>query len=210
MNYGDIKREALKLAFTDTVAGEQIAPSYNNQADYINQIPGLVDSALMDIVTRAKHIAALAPLEGLQRTEAMPGYDAYIMPYDYQDMMHGGLIASIRDGYGVERITRYRGYRLIGGNLFVPRNAPPHMTLEYWRFPTSVGTSPSDGDTVDGTPDMHSAIPYYVAAQLVMYDDAFRYSALRNEYETKIAMLHDPVFVEEEPVNDVYSFFGGV
>lgn len=63
---------------------------------------------------------------------------------------------------------------------------------------------------LDGTADMHSAVPYYVAAQLVMYDDAFRYQALRNEYETKITLLHDPVFVEETPVNNVYDFFGGM
>ena len=209
MTYGEAKRMALRLAFTDSIAGDQIPDTYNNQADYTNQIPGLVDSALMDIVTRAKHIPALVMLDDLDSTE-QGAFTVYTMPYGYQDMMHGGLIATTRDGYsGEDRIIRYRGYRLIGGQLYVPRNAPQHMQMEYWRYPTSVGNHPDDFLQLDGTPDMHPAIPYYVAAQLCQYDDAFRYQANRNEYETKIALLHDPIFVEEEPINDVYNFNGG-
>lgn len=209
MTYGEVKREALKLAFTDTIAGQDIPNSYNSQADYVLQIPGLVDSALMDIVTRAKHIPEVVQLDDLKSSQ-QNAFIAYCMPPDYQDMVHSGLVAFIPDAFGEEQIVRFRNYRLIGGKLLVPRTAPKGMSLEYWRFPRSVGSNPADSVQLDGTADMHSAVPYYVAAQLVMYDDAFRYQALRNEYETKITLLHDPVFVEETPVNNVYDFFGGM
>lgn len=209
MTYGEVKRMALKLAFTDTIAGDQIPDTYNNQADYTNQIAGLVDSALMDIVTRAKHIPALVSLDELESVE-VPGFTVYTLPADYQDMMHGGLVSVTRDHIGwPDRIVRYRGYRFIGGKLYVPECAPANMQMEYWRYPVSVGADPADDLQLDGTPDMHQAIPYYVAAQLCQYDDAFRYQANRNEYETKIALLHDPIFVEEDPINDVYNFDGG-
>lgn len=209
MTYGEVKRMALKLAFTDTIAGAEIPQSYNNQADLTLQIPGLVDSALMDIVTRAKHIPALVSLDDLEKS-TIPGFTIYTMPSDYQDMMHGGLVAAVHDSYGWnDKIIRYRNYRFIGGKLYLPENAPQHMSMEYWRYPVSVGASPADSVQLDGTPDMHPAIPYYVAAQLLQYDDAFRYQANRNEYETRISMLHDPVFVEETPITDVYNFNGG-
>ena len=39
----------------------------------------------------------------------------------------------------------------------------------------------------DNVPETHYAIPYYVAAHLVMYDDFSVYASLYNEFETKLA-----------------------
>ena len=39
MKYGDIKREVLSHINQYTMAGSEVAPSYNNQADYLNRIP---------------------------------------------------------------------------------------------------------------------------------------------------------------------------
>ena len=176
MTYGDVKREALRLAFQDTIAGAQIPESYNNQADYTGQIPGLVDSAQMDIVIRAKKISAVTPLPSLAMTMENT-FRVYTLPDDCQEIMQGGLVQMQDNGYGDMLVRRYGGYRAVGKALFVPKSAPREMGLEYWRYPESVGTNPTDCQQLDNTADTHSAIPYFVAAQLVMYDDAFRYQA---------------------------------
>ena len=206
MTYGDVKRLALQLAFTDTVAGQEIPGSYNGQADYLLQIPGLVDSALTDITLRGKRLPAAVALAELP-SRVQGGYTVYTLPADYRELMHGGLVALVSDGCGGQEFRCYRQFRFLGGELAVPRSAPGELTLEYWRAPASVGSAPSDSAPLDGTPDMHRAIPYFVAAQLVMYDDGFRYQALRSEYEVRVAALRDGLTVEEVPIRDAY--FGG-
>jgi hypothetical protein len=81
------------------------------------------------------------------------------------------------------------------------------IIVEYYRYPKSIGDDPSDDLELDNTPDTHAALPYFVASQLVMYDDAFRYSALHNEWETRLSRLTEPVTVEYAPVDDVYFGF---
>lgn len=204
MTYGEVRREALRLAFQDSIAGERIPENYNNQADYTAMIPGLVDAAQMDIVTRAKkQIPAFVSLSDLSCSENGAFY-VYNLPADCQDIMHGGLVYTRGNDIG-----RYSGYKLIGQMIFVPKSFSGELSLEYWRYPVSVGSDPADNIQLDNTEDTHSAIPYYVAAQMLLYDDPFRYQALRNEYETRISALHNPVFVENGKVEDVYDFFGG-
>lgn len=72
----------------------------------------------------------------------------------------------------------------------------------------SVGASPEDTLELDNTPDVHAAIPFFVAAQLVLYDDSYRYAVLRSEYESRVAALRESARVEESAVGDVYGFDG--
>ena len=206
MTYGDVKREVLKLIFSDTIAGSEIPSTYNNQADYIKMIPQLVDSAQMDIATRAKKIPAMVPLDSLEHEES-GGFTVYTLPDNCLDVMHGGLVRSYTNEFGIPEMTRFHHYRFYGNKLYVPNKVRGEFNLEYWRYPESVGADPEESLKLDNTPDTHQAIPFYVAAHLLLYDDAFRYSALRNEYETRIAMLHNPVFVEDSRVEDVYGGF---
>ena len=200
MTYGEVKHSTLKLIFSDTSAGQPIAESYNDQADYIAAIPALVDSAQTDIAVRARQIPAVIALSALGGEED-GGFTAYTLPADCREIVHSGLV--VKEG---ETVRRYGGYRLIGGKLYVPKSAPGGMELEYYRCPVSVGADPADGLILDNSPDTHSAIPYFVAAQLVMYDDAFRYGALRSEYEARVAALRRPVSVERSTIDDVYAF----
>ena len=80
------------------------------------------------------------------------------------------------------------------------------MMVEYYRYPEALPAAPEDSAELDNTPEVHSIIPYYVAAHLVMYDDAFRYASLWNEFETRLGRLTEPVFTESEPIQDVYGF----
>ena len=58
MTYGEVKRAALLLINQYSIAGREIAASYNNQEDYIRMIPALVDAAMMEIATTVKPIPA--------------------------------------------------------------------------------------------------------------------------------------------------------
>ena len=50
MNYGQVKKASLELIFSESIAGDPIALSYNNQADYVRMIPRLVNDGMMYIV----------------------------------------------------------------------------------------------------------------------------------------------------------------
>ena len=207
MTYGQIKREALRLICSDTIAGEQIAPSYNNQADYILAIPGLVDACQLLIATTQRKIPVMTPIEALEKSED-GDFNVYQLPKDCWRIVDRGLVWQKKDTAGQPAIARYKGYRLLAGDrLYVPKGMEA-LSLEYWRYPESVGTAPEDGLEMDNSRDVHAAIPYYVAAHLVIYDDAFRYSALYNEFEARLNRLKDPVSVEEENTDDVYAGFG--
>ena len=45
MTYGELKRRVLQYIFSYTIAGDEIQLSYNNQADYVKLIPGLLNAA---------------------------------------------------------------------------------------------------------------------------------------------------------------------
>lgn len=194
MTYGEVKRMALKLIFSDTAGGVPIEDSYNDQADYLAAIPSLVDSAQMDIAVRARKIPALIPLSEL-RHEAREEFTAYELPEDCREV----------EGLVLPDLTR-PDYRLIAGKLCVCGKAPAGTLLDYRRYPVSVGSDPEDSLVLDGTPDVHSAIPYFVAAQLVLYDDSYRYGALRNEYESRVTALRDKPRYESGSIQDVYGF----
>lgn len=60
MLYSEIKRAVLSRIHQYSIAGKQVAPSYNNQADYVNRIPVFVNEGLMAICTSVKPIPAVA------------------------------------------------------------------------------------------------------------------------------------------------------
>lgn len=194
MTYGEVKRMALKLIFSDTAAGIPIADNYNDQADYLGAIPALVDSAQIDIAVRARKIPALVPLRELPR-ETLGEFTAYELPEDCREV----------EGLVLPDMTR-PDYRLLAGKIFVSGEMPEGAMLDYRRYPVSVGSDPEDSTELDGTPDVHSAIPYFVAAQLVLYDDSYRYGVLRNEYESRVMALRDKPRYEIGSIHDVYGF----
>ena len=51
---------------------------------------------------------------------------------------------------------------------------------------------------------MHECIVFYVAAHLLAYDDAYRYTAFMNEYEKQKARLREPIWLEVEPIHNLY------
>lgn len=198
MTYGQVKRAALRLLNASTVAGSEIPLSYNEQADLVLAMPSLVDDAVMQIATTVKKIPAAVCLDELDRTAA-GGYELVTLPPDCWRLMNGGLL---RASGG----TRFHDYRLLGHQLMLPAGETG-LWAEYWRYPASVGNEPDDAVPLDNSPDTHSAIPYFVAGQLVLYDDAFRYAALHNEWESRLRRIGEAVFTERSQVRDAYAGF---
>ncbi|MBR5342896.1 MAG: hypothetical protein IK149_03255 [Oscillospiraceae bacterium] len=198
MTYGQVKRAALRLINAGTIGGVEIPPSYNGQADLLKAIPTLADDAVMQIATTVRKIPAAVCLDALDHSE-QGGWTAYALPADCWRVKSGGLLRPDERG-------RCGGCRLLGRQLLLP--AGEHgLWLEYWRYPVSLGSDPDDDAPLDNSPDTHTAIPYFIAGQLVLYDDAYRYAALHNEWESRLSRLSEAAFAEEGCVRDAYAGF---
>ena len=66
MTYGELKKRVLQLIFSYSVAGSEIPATYNNQADYLAMIPGLVNNGQMDIATSVKRLPAQVLIDDLE------------------------------------------------------------------------------------------------------------------------------------------------
>ena len=67
-----------------------------------------------------------------------------------------------------------------------------------------VNANTPDSMELDNTPDVHQCLVYYVAANLLIYDDAYRYTVFMNEYKERMSRLKEPVWIEPGPIEDIY------
>lgn len=212
MNYGQLKKRVMQLAFSESIAGTPIPPSYNNQADYLRMIPALANDGMMYIATTVKKIPEIVLLSELE-SDDFGQATLYTLPSDFWRLNSGGLIWQRPDFWGDPNhytYQRFKDYKVFANNkLMIPKNAPhlDTMAVEYYRYPKQLPDEPADSAQLDNTPETQSALPYYIAAQLVMYDDPFRYSSLHNEWETRLQRITEPIMVEYAPVDDVYGGF---
>ena len=97
---------------------------------------------------------------------------------------------------------------MLAGKIELPFRAPEGMALEYWRYPERVSAQTADSVELDNTPDVHECLVFYVAAHLLSYDDAYRYTVFLNMYEERRKRLREPVWVEPGPIVDAYRGWG--
>ena len=195
MTYGWVRDFALELINQYSIAGAVVAESYNNQADYVNRIPKLVDDAQVLLATSEGRIRELVPLSELEK-ERQGAWEVYTLPANCWRVLPG--LARL-DGPG-----REMRYRMAGGGLGLPVPGEG-LALEYFRLPRRVGERPLDSVELDNTIQAQQAVPYYVAAHLVMYDNEFAYAALLNEFEQKRALLREEPRAEWGVVEDAYG-----
>lgn len=196
MDYKWAREFTLKLIHQYSMAGTEIPASYNNQADDLLRIPGLLDDGQMYIATNQGRIRATVPLGELER-KVVGGWVEYTLPKDCWQVC-GGLIR-LEDG----ELRRDYKYRRIGDNrILVPATVGEGVLLEYFRYPKLLGSDPADSAELDNTPVAQMALPYYAAAHIVMYDNAFAYQALYNEFEAKMIRLAGAPYAEPEQVED--------
>lgn len=209
MTYKEFKNAVLHRIFSQSIAGEEIALTYNCQEDYVKAIPSIANEALLKLCTSVRKLSETYLLGEPDRESVY--YDIYIMPDNFWRLMNGGLV--IEGRHGIKRMHASNtpdGYKLLGGNqLWVPkqfRNVP--IIAEYYRYPNKLEERPKDTDVLDAPPEVVDAAIIYTAAHLVQYDDAFRYASLWNEYQEMVANITEPVFIETGEIVDAYGGFG--
>lgn len=204
MKYSEIKREVLGHINQYSMAGSQVAASYNNQADYLNRIPLLINEGVMNVCTLVKPIPVVYPLTDGEEYGGMVRYE---LPEDFWSLRSGGVTV-IRDG----RFQRSNDYRLQGRKyLLIPKGREGEYTVEYYRYPHRLpidGTLTDDFDLEEDT-EVIQAATYYAAANLVMMEDEFAYASLYNDYESRMGRITPGVTMEVSPVEDAYGFVNG-
>lgn len=193
-----MRDRALQLINQYTVAGSKVKETYNNQSDYLLKIPGLVNDAMTEIATTNRKIHAVCQtceLEGIMQGD----YTLYTMPDNFFQFKSGGVY-ELKN----ESLVDSNRFRFVGVNqILIPNGV--QAAIEYYRLPELLGVNPKDEDDLDNTVDTHYAIPFYVAAYLVMHDDAFLYATLYNKYEDKLAKMIPDVRAEVGPIVDAYG-----
>ena len=212
MNYGEARDLALHLIHQESIAGTRIPGTYNNQQDYLDKIPGLINAAQMDLATTSKKIPASVMLGELTYTE-MSHSRIYTLPKDMWQRRGSGILVPAPREYRAQgqMYRRFNQCKDLGRDRIVlPTNLPEDSILEYWRYPTRLSLKPADTDELDNVPEAQEAVPYYVAAHLVIWDDAFLYASFYNEYEEKKMQMIELPTTEPSVVEDVFFFGGGL
>lgn len=200
MNYEWARDFTLELINQYSVAGDVVAMSYNNQADYIARIPKLLNDAQMHIATTVRRIREMVPSTEL-KSEVRGDWRVYTVPDDCWQMSGAGLVLFNRG-----ETLRYHKYRNIGAKQFaVPVSMTEEFWLEYFRYPKLLSFKPGNDDELDNTQEAQFALPYYAAAHLVMYDNMHAYGVLFNEWEGKLERLYELPQTDMGTVEDAYS-----
>lgn len=203
MNYGQVKDQVLKLLNQYTVAGSKVASSYNNQQDYIERIPMLVNDAVMEIATTARKIPALFNLGNLESVD-LGAQVRYQLPDDFYQFVSGSVVTT-KEG----AVLHTNQFGMQGRkHLIIPKDEAGDYTVEYYRYPVLLSDEPDVSEELDNEPETHFAVPFYVAAFLVSHDDPFLCSLFSNKYADKLAKMGAGVTAEVRTTSDVYQFFG--
>lgn len=201
MNYQWARDYVLELINQYSIAGAVTSENYNNQADYLNRIPKLLNDAQVYVATTTGKIRAVEKLDSLS-CDDNGKWMVYTMPEDFWQLCSGGLIRYNSDN----ELERCNLYHAIGAKqIAVSKSVSGNMSVEYYRLPRSLSEKPEDDELLDNTVPAQMTLPYYVAAHLVMYDNAYAYQALMNEFETRLARLAEAPTVIYGTVEDVYS-----
>lgn len=201
MNYKKARDITLQLINQYSVSGTPISDTYNGQSDYLKRIPNLLNDAAMQAATTTAPIRVLDALKNL-RCDDNGAWLVYTMPDDCWQISSSGLIQ-----YDGETLRRFHGYHPVGANkIAVPKDLTGEVQVEYFRYPRMLSESPKDEDELDNTSAVQLALPFYAAAQLVMQDDAFAFSALSNEFESRLARLAERPHADCNTVENVYDW----
>lgn len=211
MKYAEIRRAVLELIDQSTIAGEDVSPSYNNQADYLRKIPALLNQAITKIRTTRLPKLLIAQLsEG----EVNGAWVKYALPSDCRELVSGGI--RLMGDCGPSPVPDDR-YMILGSQLWLPAVRPPGCAacppeevpgmfylVEYRAFPPQFPADPTEDFALDETPDVIQAAEYYAAAMLVIREDEYLHANLMNEYEARLAAMAPPLTAEVHPIADVY------
>ncbi len=205
VTYGEARDRSLKLINQYSLAGDAIADSYNNQSDYLLRIPELIDDAQLLIASGPRPIRDSKELNPNSARD-LGAFLEYQLPRDLMEIVPGGILVLGGDQFYYES-----GYVCPDDKrILVPKTVTGTLRLEYFRRPRPLPASPTDDEELDNNRMTHQAIPYYVAAHLVMHDDAFAYSALYNEWQSQLNDMYQKPQPHRTVVRNAYGDFYNV
>lgn len=208
MTFEQVQNQVLKLLNQYSVAGTLVAPAYNNQQDYLNRVASLANDAMVEISTTARKIPATLNLSTLTSEDA-GDWVRYELPEDFYQFKTGDTLLTTDDG----QLLHTNRYTISGRKyLLVPKRELTEgssYTITYYRYPKLLSEKPTLTDELDNEPETHYAVPFYVAAFLVIHDDNFLFASFYNKFEDKLAKMGAGVSVETRSVDDVYDFSMG-
>ena len=193
MTYAQCRDAALQIINQYSLGGTVIASSYNNQQDYINRIPNLVNDAMTYIATKIQGIVE----EFIPTTTAWSGlWVKFTLPT-------GGLkldrIIKIID----DELVPVTGYKFITDKtITIKAEDIADSVCTYRRMPTLLA-SPLDATVLDIDEANARAIPYYVAAFIVEQDDPQQYGFWFNQFERMLVV--EDTQVESYITEDLYN-----
>jgi len=202
MNFGKIRDDALRLIGRYTNAGTLYALSYNNQADYVNKVASSINSCLLELASSVRKLPAVATL-CYDDGEEYGVYRRHVLPEDCLEIRSGGLLNTNPKPGESRYVTTY--FPQMPDHILIPKYITSDLILEYFRRPQLLPDGPADTAPIDADVDAQSAIPYYVASELLMEDDPYRSESLKMRFEDKIERLSPRVYTTVEPVFDAYG-----
>ena len=197
MTYGELKDYVLQLLNSYSVAGKEVALTYNDQADLIARIPALTRDGLYYVTTTVRRLRAAAVLS---RPEKLGGMLVYDLPGDCFQLC-GGLLR-VENG----SVQRLRNYQILGGRqVLLPPCTDGTILAEYFRYPAVPEGVPEDSEALDCPPEAQAAVACYVAAHLAMEDNNYLHGALYDEFERKMLRLQEGQYLECGVTEDAYA-----
>ena len=204
MTFGEVKALVLKLINQYSIAGVDVAESYNNQKDYLRRVTALVNDAVTEIATTARKIPALLELTPEAAEDLGKAY-RFRLPDDFYQFKSGDTVLTTEDG----RVLHTNRYAIQGSRyVIIPKKEleDAACTLTYYRYPRLLdGENPDEAAELDNEPETHYAAAYYAASFLVAQDDAFLCSLLYNKYEDKLGKMGPGVSAEAHATQDLYA-----
>ena len=91
MTYGEARDKTLQLINSYSLGGRVIESSYNEQQDYLNRIPGLLNDAMMFIAMNIRPIQAQEPLD-YKYAERVGGMYLFDLPTDFYEIDTAGQL----------------------------------------------------------------------------------------------------------------------
>lgn len=202
MTYKQVKDLTLQHIMQFSVAGSEVPAVYNNQQDYLARIPGLVNDAVMEIATTVRKIPEFLDLSSAEKEE-FGNQVRVTLPDDFYQFMSGSVMRTKRGN-----LVHTNAFHIQGKNyMLLPKDELENYHIIYYRYPKLLAENPAADDEIDNVPETHNAIPYYVGAMLVSYDDAFLCSLLMNAYNDRLQKMYPDIAAEVHPTDDRYGFY---